>query len=78
MTNESFGLFRIAILALLPSLFTLNHGNLTGLALLRRRQLEILGYRVVGIPHHHWNSLALSSPQTKHTYLKHKLFGKRV
>ncbi|KAI9557037.1 FAST kise domain-containing protein 1 [Daphnia sinensis] len=65
---------KIAILALLPSLFTANYGYLTGLSLLRHRQLEILGYRVVGIPHHHWNSLALSTIQAKSSYLKQKLF----
>ncbi|KZS20741.1 putative FAST kinase domain-containing protein 1 [Daphnia magna] len=65
---------KIAILALLPSLFTTNYGYLMGLSLLRQRQLEILGYRVVGIPHHHWNSLALSTTQAKSNYLKQKLF----
>lgn len=70
-------LIRIAILALLPSSFTADHGNLIGLSLLRHRQLEILGYRVVAIPHHLWNSLALSSFQAKCNYLKHKLYRQR-
>ncbi|XP_057374559.1 uncharacterized protein LOC130695439 [Daphnia carinata] len=68
---------KIAILALLPSLFTANYGYLMGLSLLRQRQLEILGYRVVGIPLHHWNSLALSTTQAKSSYLKQKLFRQR-
>lgn len=68
---------RLAIMALAPMYFTINHGHMRGLKLLRHRQLEILGYRVVGIPYNHWNSLALSTPEAKTNYLKQKLFKQR-
>jgi hypothetical protein len=60
-------------LALTPEAFTANNQNMTGMTILKKRQLEILGYRVVSIPYHHWTSLAASNPQAKSNFLKHKL-----
>jgi len=71
--NSNENLEKVAILPLLPTYFTTNRHNLLGIHQLRHRHLEVLGYRVIGIPYRRWNSLTLSSTENKCTYLSHKL-----
>ncbi len=64
---------RVAILIRFPEDYTVNHRSLTGLPQMHQRHLEILGYRVIGIPYHVWNSMSLSSHQAKCEYLAKEL-----
>ncbi|XP_077985203.1 FAST kinase domain-containing protein 1, mitochondrial-like [Glandiceps talaboti] len=41
---------------------------------MKRRHLEILGYRYVTIPHFEWNSMVLSSTEDYENYLRNKIF----
>ncbi|XP_068428932.1 FAST kinase domain-containing protein 1, mitochondrial [Clinocottus analis] len=54
--------------------FCKNSAWIKGEALMRKRHLEILGYRVVQIPHFEWNSMELSTPDAWKKYLKMNIF----
>ncbi|MEQ2268523.1 hypothetical protein XENORESO_002612 [Xenotaenia resolanae] len=69
------GAQRIAIDFLDSKFFCKNSHHMKGEALMRRRHLEILGYRVVQIPHFEWNSMELSTHHAWKEYLRKKILG---
>ncbi|KAM4731107.1 FAST kinase domain-containing protein 1, mitochondrial isoform 1-T2 [Anableps anableps] len=69
------GAQRIAIDFLDSKSFCKNSHHMKGEALMRKRHLEILGYRVVQIPHFEWNSMELSTPHAWKEYLRKKILG---
>ncbi|XP_040003717.1 FAST kinase domain-containing protein 1, mitochondrial isoform X2 [Xiphias gladius] len=68
------GAQRIAVDFLDSKCFCKNSHHMKGEALMRKRHLEILGYRVVQIPHFEWNSMELSTQDAWKDYLKKKIF----
>lgn len=54
--------------------FCKNSHHMKGKAVMRKRHLEIMGYRVVQIPHFEWNSMELSTQEAWKRYLKKKIF----
>ncbi|XP_058471394.1 FAST kinase domain-containing protein 1, mitochondrial [Solea solea] len=54
--------------------FCKNSHHMKGATLMRKRHLEILGYRVVQIPHFEWNSMELSTQDAWKNYLQKKIF----
>ncbi|XP_040912391.1 FAST kinase domain-containing protein 1, mitochondrial [Toxotes jaculatrix] len=69
------GAQRVAVDFLDSKSFCKNSHHMKGDALMRKRHLEILGYRVVQIPHFEWNSMELSTQDAWKEYLKKKIFG---
>ncbi|XP_047226211.1 FAST kinase domain-containing protein 1, mitochondrial [Girardinichthys multiradiatus] len=69
------GAQRVAIDFLDSKFFCKNSHHMKGEALMRRRHLEILGYRVVQIPHFEWNSMELSTHHAWKEYLRKKILG---
>ncbi|MED6273701.1 hypothetical protein CHARACLAT_009187 [Characodon lateralis] len=69
------GAQRVAIDFLDSKFFCKNSHHMKGEALMRRRHLEILGYRVVQIPHFEWNSMELSTHHSWKEYLRKKILG---
>lgn len=69
------GAQRVAVDFLDPKYFCKNSSHMKGDVLMKKRHLEILGYRVVQIPHFEWNSMELSSQDAWKDYLKKKIFG---
>lgn len=75
VTNElPPGAQRVAVDFLEARSFCSNSRHMMGKAVMRRRHLEIMGYRVVQIPHFEWNSMELSTEDSLKGYLKKKLF----
>ncbi|XP_076603101.1 FAST kinase domain-containing protein 1, mitochondrial [Chaetodon auriga] len=68
------GAQRVAVDFLDSKTFCKNSHHIKGEILMRKRHLEILGYRVVQIPHFEWNSMELSTKDAWKEYLKKKLF----
>ncbi|KAL2080977.1 hypothetical protein ACEWY4_022830 [Coilia grayii] len=68
------GAQRIAVDFLGPKSFCKNSRQPKGEVLMRRRHLEILGYRVIQIPHFEWNSMELSTPDAWKQYLRKRIF----
>uniref|UniRef100_A0A3Q3VUW4 RAP domain-containing protein n=1 Tax=Mola mola TaxID=94237 RepID=A0A3Q3VUW4_MOLML len=68
------GAERVAVDFLDSKTFCKNSHHMKGEALMRKRHLEILGYRVVQIPHFEWNSMELSTQDAWKEYLKKKIF----
>ncbi|XP_060910390.1 FAST kinase domain-containing protein 1, mitochondrial isoform X1 [Labrus mixtus] len=68
------GAQRVAVDLLDSKSFCKNSHHMRGETLMRKRHLEILGYRVVQIPHFEWNSMELSTPDAWKEYLKKKIF----
>uniref|UniRef100_A0A8C3GB92 FAST kinase domains 1 n=1 Tax=Cyclopterus lumpus TaxID=8103 RepID=A0A8C3GB92_CYCLU len=71
------GAQRVAVDFLDSKSFCKNSPRMKGEALMRKRHLEILGYRVVQIPHFEWNSMELSTPDAWKEYLKKNIFRER-
>ncbi|XP_056285085.1 FAST kinase domain-containing protein 1, mitochondrial [Pseudoliparis swirei] len=71
------GAQRVAVDFLDSKSFCKNSPHMKGEALMRKRHLEILGYRVVQIPHFEWNSMELSTPDAWKEYLKKNIFRER-
>ncbi|XP_016524113.1 FAST kinase domain-containing protein 1, mitochondrial isoform X2 [Poecilia formosa] len=69
------GAHRVAIDFMDSKFFCKNSHHMKGEALMRKRHLEILGYRVVQIPHFEWNSMELSTPHAWKRYLRKKILG---
>ncbi|KAM9709415.1 FAST kinase domain-containing protein 1, mitochondrial isoform 1-T2 [Menidia menidia] len=69
------GAQRVALDFLDSKFFCKNSHHMKGEALMRKRHLEILGYRVVQIPHFEWNSMELSTHENWKKYLKKKILG---
>ncbi|KAM9347742.1 FAST kinase domain-containing protein 1, mitochondrial [Symphorus nematophorus] len=68
------GAQRVAVDFLDSKAFCKNIHHMKGETLMRKRHLEILGYRVVQIPHFEWNSMELSTQDAWKEYLKKKIF----
>ncbi|XP_041806935.1 FAST kinase domain-containing protein 1, mitochondrial [Chelmon rostratus] len=68
------GAQRVAVDFLDSKTFCKNSHHVKGEVLMRKRHLEILGYRVVQIPHFEWNSMELSTKDAWKEYLKKKIF----
>uniref|UniRef100_A0A668AY29 FAST kinase domains 1 n=1 Tax=Myripristis murdjan TaxID=586833 RepID=A0A668AY29_9TELE len=68
------GAQRVAVDFLDSKSFCKNSHHIKGEAMMRKRHLEILGYRVVQIPHFEWNSMELSTQDAWKEYLKKKIF----
>ncbi|XP_071667141.1 FAST kinase domain-containing protein 1, mitochondrial isoform X3 [Patagioenas fasciata] len=69
------GAQRIALECLDSKAFTKDSRHLKGEPAVKKRHLEMLGYRVVQIPHFEWNSMALSTKSEQVEYLKKHLYG---
>ncbi|KAM9344080.1 FAST kinase domain-containing protein 1, mitochondrial-like [Pholidichthys leucotaenia] len=67
------GAQRVAVDFLDSKYFCKNSHHMKGDALMRKRHLEILGYRVVQVPHFEWNSMELSTHDAWKDYLKKKI-----
>ncbi|XP_039104763.1 FAST kinase domain-containing protein 1, mitochondrial [Hyaena hyaena] len=48
---------------------------LKGKSAMKKRHLEILGYRVIQIPHFEWSSMVLSTKEARMDYLRECIFG---
>lgn len=69
------GAERIALEFLDLRAFCRNIPHLKGKSAMKKRHLEILGYRVIQIPHFEWNSMALSTKDARMDYLRERIFG---
>ncbi|KAM7380562.1 hypothetical protein PAMP_003849 [Pampus punctatissimus] len=69
------GAQRIAVDFLDSKFFCKHSHHMKGEVLMRKRHLEILGYRTVQIPHFEWNSMELSTLDAWKKYLKKKIYG---
>ncbi|KAM8856500.1 FAST kinase domain-containing protein 1, mitochondrial isoform 2-T2 [Spinachia spinachia] len=68
------GAHRVAVDFLNSKSFCKNTPHMKGEAMMKKRHLEILGYRVVQIPHFEWNSMELSTPDAWKEYLRKNIF----
>ncbi|NXS70245.1 FAKD1 protein, partial [Pandion haliaetus] len=69
------GAQRIALEFLDSKAFSKDSHHLKGESALKKRHLEMLGYRVVQIPHFEWNSMVLSTKGEQLEYLRTHLYG---
>ncbi|XP_008589069.1 PREDICTED: FAST kinase domain-containing protein 1 [Galeopterus variegatus] len=69
------GAERIALEFLDSQAFCRNIPHLKGKSAMKKRHLEILGYRVIQIPPFEWNSMALSTKDARMDYLRDHIFG---
>ncbi|XP_072731532.1 FAST kinase domain-containing protein 1, mitochondrial isoform X1 [Ciconia boyciana] len=69
------GAQRIALEFLDSKAFSKDSHHLKGEHAVKKRHLEILGYRVVQIPHFEWNSMVLSTKGEQLEYLRKHLYG---
>nr|KAF6353223.1 FAST kinase domains 1 [Pipistrellus kuhlii] len=69
------GAERIALEFLDLRAFCRNIPHLKGKSAMKKRHLEILGYRVIQIPHFEWNSMVLSTKGARMDYLRERIFG---
>ncbi|XP_077993601.1 FAST kinase domain-containing protein 1, mitochondrial-like [Glandiceps talaboti] len=70
------GAQRIAIDFLTPRHLCTNSRHPLGQVEMKKRHLEIMGYRYVMIPHYEWFSMRLSTREDFKNYLREKIFGK--
>ena len=54
--------------------YTRGDRRLKGIHVMRRRHLEILGYRVIEIDPVDWNSMRLSEKEAKNDYLQERIY----
>nr|KAF6450135.1 FAST kinase domains 1 [Molossus molossus] len=66
---------RIALEFLDLRAFCRNIPHLKGKSAMKKRHLEILGYRVIQIPHFEWNSMTMSTKDARMDYLRERIFG---
>ncbi|NWS66615.1 FAKD1 protein, partial [Crotophaga sulcirostris] len=69
------GAQRIALEFLDSKAFSKDSRHLKGETAVKKRHLEMLGYRVVQIPHFEWNSMVLSTKGEQVEYLRRHLYG---
>uniref|UniRef100_A0A8C3UZ77 FAST kinase domains 1 n=1 Tax=Catharus ustulatus TaxID=91951 RepID=A0A8C3UZ77_CATUS len=70
------GAQRIALEFLDSKAFSKDYSrHLKGEPAVKKRHLEMLGYRVVQIPHFEWNSMVLSTKGEQLEYLRQQLYG---
>ncbi|NXI61207.1 FAKD1 protein, partial [Anseranas semipalmata] len=68
------GAQRIALDFLDSKAFSKDSHHLKGELAVKKRHLEMLGYRVVQIPHFEWNSMVLSTKDEQLAYLRRHLY----
>lgn len=68
------GAQRIALEFLDSKAFSKDSHHLKGEPAVKKRHLEILGYRVIQIPHFEWNSMVLSTKPEQLDYLRKRLY----
>ncbi|XP_064370973.1 FAST kinase domain-containing protein 1, mitochondrial isoform X2 [Dromaius novaehollandiae] len=68
------GAQKIALEFLGPKAFSKDSRQMKGESAMKKRHLEMLGYRVVQIPHFEWNSMVLSTKEAQLEYLKKHLY----
>ncbi|XP_015724042.1 FAST kinase domain-containing protein 1, mitochondrial isoform X2 [Coturnix japonica] len=68
------GAQRIALEFLDSKAFSKDSNRLKGEPAVKKRHLEILGYRVIQIPHFEWNSMVLSTKPEQMEYLRKRLY----
>ncbi|NXJ79871.1 FAKD1 protein, partial [Trogon melanurus] len=66
---------RIALEFLNSKAFSKYSRHLKGEPAMKKRHLEMLGYRVVQIPHFEWNSMVMSTKGEQLEYLRRHLYG---
>ncbi|XP_054237165.1 FAST kinase domain-containing protein 1, mitochondrial [Indicator indicator] len=71
------GVQRIALEFLDSKAFSKDSHYLKGEPAVKKRHLEMLGYRVIQIPHFEWNSMVLSAKGEQLEYLRNHLYGKQ-
>ncbi|XP_032148941.1 LOW QUALITY PROTEIN: FAST kinase domain-containing protein 1, mitochondrial [Sapajus apella] len=69
------GAERIALEFLDSKAFCRNIPHIKGKSAMKKRHLEILGYRVIQISQFEWNSMALSTKDARMDYLRERIFG---
>ncbi|XP_050606411.1 FAST kinase domain-containing protein 1, mitochondrial isoform X5 [Macaca thibetana thibetana] len=69
------GAERIALEFLDSKSFCRNIPHMKGKFAMKKRHLEILGYRVIQISQFEWNSMALSTKDARMDYLRERIFG---
>ncbi|NXW36608.1 FAKD1 protein, partial [Phaetusa simplex] len=69
------GAQKIALEFLDSKAFSKNSRHLKGEPAVKKRHLEMLGYRVIQIPHFEWNSMVLSAKGEQLEYLRKHLYG---
>ncbi|XP_023045457.1 FAST kinase domain-containing protein 1, mitochondrial isoform X4 [Piliocolobus tephrosceles] len=69
------GAERIALEFLDSKSFCRNIPHMKGKSAMKKRHLEILGYRVIQISQFEWNSMALSTKDARMDYLRERIFG---
>ncbi|XP_021524671.2 FAST kinase domain-containing protein 1, mitochondrial isoform X1 [Aotus nancymaae] len=69
------GAERIALEFLDSKSFCRNIPHIKGKSAMKKRHLEILGYRVIQISQFEWNSMALSTKDARMDYLRERIFG---
>ncbi|NXV19655.1 FAKD1 protein, partial [Cepphus grylle] len=69
------GAQKIALEFLDSKAFSKNSRHLKGEPAVKKRHLEMLGYRVIQIPHFEWNSMVLSAKDEQLEYLRRHLYG---
>ncbi|NXV41880.1 FAKD1 protein, partial [Uria aalge] len=69
------GAQKIALEFLDSKAFSKNSRHLKGEPAVKKRHLEMLGYRVIQIPHFEWNSMVLSAKGEQLEYLRRHLYG---
>ncbi|KAL5022338.1 hypothetical protein ScPMuIL_001493 [Solemya velum] len=71
---EDMGYQRVAILLQPESAFCVDSKQLKGFELIRKRHLEIMGYKIVEVPYFDWQSMALTDWSAKVDYIQKQLF----
>ena len=66
---------KLAVIVHHPKDYTSGERRLKGFHKLKRRHLEILGYRVIEIDPLDWNSMRLSEKEAKNDYLQECIFN---
>ncbi|XP_064640532.1 FAST kinase domain-containing protein 1, mitochondrial-like [Lineus longissimus] len=64
---------RLAIRTLFYSQYCYHRRTLNGFEKAKQRHLQLLGYKIVEIPLHDWNSMGLSDKDSKVDYIKQKI-----
>jgi hypothetical protein len=67
---------KVAVVLHNPKDFTSNVRRLKGQHRLAERHLEILGYKVINIDPHVWNTMYMSEKLAKYDYLENSIFNK--
>uniref|UniRef100_A0A8C5UI16 FAST kinase domains 1 n=1 Tax=Malurus cyaneus samueli TaxID=2593467 RepID=A0A8C5UI16_9PASS len=76
VTNNSLFFYQIALEFLDSKAFSKDYSrHLKGEPAVKKRHLEMLGYRVVQISHFEWNSMVLSTQDEQLEYLRQQLYG---